>query len=330
MANITMYKVEEYNNCYKKIFSGVYNDFKNNASNDYNFELAPIDYGHFIKSMEDGLLNCLILFEDDIPTGFLVYTTVISEAIELNIIHCIGSENLNSKRKLLLEKFIEKIKPLMKDKIIVYPMLGRQNSFAPDVKDFGFQIINTSVMGFNLTDISAIHKIKEVIVPELPKDYSVTNWDEIYFKDASDIIHQAFKDSSDALYDSRFLTVKGCRDILEKITGSIYGRFLPEITKVLIYKKRPAGICFANFTNETIANIPLCAVLKKHRNCGFGKILLKQLMDNLLASAITEGWPLREIKVSCDAGNNASVSMYKSIGFTEEYTYSQAYHPKTG
>ena len=91
MANITIYKVEPYNSAYQRIFSGVYNDFKKNATTDYNFELAPLEYEPFIKSVEDGLLNCLILFEDDIPTGFLVYTTIISESLELNIIHCIGN-----------------------------------------------------------------------------------------------------------------------------------------------------------------------------------------------------------------------------------------------
>ncbi len=329
MANITIYKVEEYSNYYKKIFTGVYNDFKNNAATDYDFELSPLDYEHFTKSIEDGLLNCLILFEDDIPTGFLVYTTIISEAIELNIIHCIGNENLNAKRKLLLVKFIETVRPLMKDKVITYPMLGKQNSFTDEIKDFGFQVVNTSVMGFNLTNISAINTAKEFDLQKLPKDYSVTNWKATYFKEAADIIHQAFKESSDALYDSRFLTVKGCKDILEKITDNIYGRFLPEITKVLIYKKHPVGVCFANLTGETIANIPICAILKEHRNSGFGKILLKQLIDNLLTTAITKGWLLKEINASCDSDNRSAVGMYSSVGFTEEYTYAQAYHPKT-
>ena len=158
MANITIYKVEPYNNAYQRIFSGVYNDFKKNATTDYNFELAPLEYEPFIKSVEDGLLNCLILFEDDIPTGFLVYTTIISESLELNIIHCIGNENINAKRKLLLEKFIELNKHLMREKVVTYPMLGKQASFAPEIADFGFKTVNTSVMAFNLTDITAIKK----------------------------------------------------------------------------------------------------------------------------------------------------------------------------
>ena len=329
MANITIYKVEPYNNAYYKIFSGVYNDFRKNAATDYNFELAPLAYEPFIKSIEDGLLNCLILFEDDIPTGFLVYTTIISESLELNIIHCIGNENLNAKRKLLLEKFIELNKHLMREKVVTYPLLGKQASFAPEIVDFGFKTVNTSVMSFNLSDISAINKTKEVYVPKLPMDYTITNWKTMYYKEAADVIHQAFKDSSDALFDSRFATVKGCKDIVEKITENVYGQFLPVITKVLVYKKHPVGFCSANLTNDKIANVPIVAILKKHRNYGFGKILLKQLVDNLLTSAITSGWSLKELNASCDSDNMAAVSMYTSIGFKEQYTYPQAYHQKT-
>jgi len=329
MANITIYKVEPYNSAYQRIFSGVYNDFKRSAATDYNFELAPLEYEPFIKSVENGLLNCLILFEDDIPTGFLVYTTIISESLELNIIHCIGNENINAKRKLLLEKFVELNKHLMREKVVTYPMLGKQASFVAEIADFGFKTVNTSVMAFNLNDITAINKTKEVYVPKLPHDYSITNWKTVYFKDAADVIHQAFKESSDALFDSRFTTVKGCKDIIEKITDNIYGQFLPSITKVLLYKKHPVGFCFANMTNDKIANVPIVAILKKHRNYGFGKILLKQLVDNLLTSAISGGWALKELNASCDSDNIAAVNMYTAIGFTEQYTYPQAYHSKS-
>ncbi|MCD7739976.1 MAG: GNAT family N-acetyltransferase [Candidatus Gastranaerophilales bacterium] len=328
MANITIYKTESYNSNYFRIFSGVYNDFKTNAAKDYNFELEPLAYPNFIKSIENGLLKCLILFEDDIPTGFLAYTTVISESLELNIIHCIGSENINAKRKLLLEKFIETNRYLMKEKVITYPLMGKQSSFSQDIQMFGFKIVNTSVMGFNFTDVTSINKTKEVFIPDLPHNYLVTNWNNIYFKDAVNVIHQAFKESSDALFDSRFKTQKGCSDILEKITNSIYGKFLPEITKVLLYKKTPVGFCFVNLTNNKIANIPIAAILKKHRNNGYGKMLLKKAVDDLLNSAISEGRELRELNASCDSDNFAAVRMYDSVGFIEEYRYPLAYHPK--
>lgn len=327
MANITIYKVEPYNPDYFKIFSGVYNNFKQTAASDYNFELDPLDYDNFIKSVEKGLLNCLILFEDDIPTGFLAYTTIISESLELNIIHCIGTENLNAKRKLLLEKFLELNKHLTREKVVTYPMLGKQSSFSTEISAYGFKTVNTSVMAFNLSDISALNKTKEIYVPNLPHDYAITNWKTIYTKDAAEVIHHAFKDSSDALFDSRFTSVKGCRDIVDKITENIYGQFLPGITKVLVYKKRPVGFCFANLTNDKIANIPIVAISRKHRNYGFGKTLLKQTVDSLLTSAITGGWSLKELNASCDSDNIAAVSMYTANGFSEQYSYLQAYRP---
>ena len=215
----------------------------------------------------------------------------------------------------------------MKEKIVTYPMLGKQSSFTQDITNFGFKVVSTSVMAYGLNNINSINKTKEVPPIPLPIGYTITNWKHSYYKDAADIIHQAFKDSYDALFDSRFKTEKGCKDIVNKITNNVYGRFLPSITKVLVYKKRPVGIYFANLTNEKIANVPIAAIMKQHRNYGFGKLLLKQLVDNLLSAAITEGWTLKELNASCDSDNIPAVNMYKAIGFTEQYSYPQAYHP---
>ena len=326
MEMTSVYKVESYKSDYYKILIGVYNDFKNNAVKEYKFELEPLSFENFVKSLNEGLLHCLILFEDDIPTGFLVYTTIISEAIELNIIHCIGNKNLNQKRKLLLEKFIELNKFLMKEKIVTYPMLGNQNSFVNDIYDYGFKTVNTSVLSFSFSNAVSINKLKAMEIIELNENYSVINWNRSYIKDAQDVIHQSFKESSDALFDTRFKTLKGCADIIEKITENIYGEFLPEITKVLLYKEHPVGFCFVNLTNDKIANIPLMAILKNHRGNGFSKILLKYLITDLLNSVITESKAIRELNVSCDADNAAAVCMYKVAGFIESYSYPIAYH----
>lgn len=326
MANLTIYKTELYNETYRRIFTGVYNDFKENAIRDYKFELEPLSYDDFIKSIKEGLLQCIILFEDDIPTGFLAYTTIISESVELNIIHCIGNENLNHKRRLLLEKFIEINKHLMKEKIVTYPLLGKQAEFAREITDYGFKTVNTAVMSFNLRDDFALNRVKETPVNELEEYFSISDWKGIYLKDTAEVMQQAFKDSSDALFDNRFTTYKGCNDILEKITENIYGQFLPAITKVLLYKRRPVGVCFANLTNDKIANIPVMAILKKYRGNGFSKILLKNLLSDLLNYVVVEDKPLKEINVSCDAENAPAVRMYKSMGFTPDYTYPVAYH----
>lgn len=323
MANLTIYKAESYNSNYYTIFSGIYNDFKMNAQNDYNFELQPLSYDNFIKSIENGLLNCIILLEDNIPTGFLAYTTLISESLELNIIHCIGNENLNAKRKVLLDKFIEINKHLMRERVVTYPMLGKQVSFAQDIQNFGFKIVNTAVMGIKADEI----QMRDFSNINLPEDYSFTNWNNKYFKDASEVICKSFKDSSDALFDTRFASINGCKDILEKIIQNVYGTFLPEITKVILYKHNPIGFCFANLTNDKIANIPIAAIMKKHRNKGLSRVMINSLLQDLKNQLEAKNLLLTEINASCDADNMPAYKMYEAAGFTREYTYPQAYHP---
>ncbi len=321
-----MYKTEAYSDIYKKVFMGVYNNFKENAREDYHFELEPLEYENFIKSIKDELIQCIILFEDDIPTGFLAYTTIISESVELNIIHCIGNKDLNQKRRLLLEKFIEINKHLMKEKTVTYPMLGKQADFADDIDDYGFKIVNTQVMRISLNETSLQYNIKSEKNYELDKDFSISNWHNSYKNDAIYVINQSFKNSSDSLFDARFTTYNGCTDIIEKITENIYGLFLPAITKVLLYKKRPVGFCFANLTNDKIANIPITAILKKYRGNGFSNVLIKNLLSDLFNYSIVEGRLLKEINVSCDVDNIPAVSMYTSAGFTKDYKYPMAYH----
>ena len=42
MTETLSYKVQTYNDEYKNIFKGVYNDFKNKAYSLYKFELEPL------------------------------------------------------------------------------------------------------------------------------------------------------------------------------------------------------------------------------------------------------------------------------------------------
>ena len=89
----TAYEVELLNGNISKIFAGVYNDFKAKAVNEYKFELEPLPYEEFIDAVEKNYMQCIVLKENDIPTAFLVYTTSISEAVELNLMHCLGTED---------------------------------------------------------------------------------------------------------------------------------------------------------------------------------------------------------------------------------------------
>jgi len=221
MANILIYTVEELNEKHYKIFSGIYNDFKLNSFSEYKFELEPLEYDDFIASIKEELIKCLVLFEDDIPTGFLVYTTLISESLELNLIHCIGDSNLNHKRRLLLEKFLELNTEIIDKKVVTYPMLGKQADFVKEIAHYGFEFVGHCVVRFALNNISSIKILKNLQLPELENGFSLAEWNPKYFDKAADIVYNAFKDKSDALFDTRFKSINGSTDIIEKITTGI-------------------------------------------------------------------------------------------------------------
>ena len=136
----TAYEVELLNGNISKIFAGVYNDFKAKAVNEYKFELEPLPYEEFIDAVEKNYMQCIVLKENDIPTAFLVYTTSISEAVELNLIHCLGTEDEITKVKLLVEKFLEFTETERQNKVVSYPMIGHQSVFTADIARFGFNI----------------------------------------------------------------------------------------------------------------------------------------------------------------------------------------------
>ena len=86
MTSNTIYEAQPLTKNLYKIFAGVYNDFRVAALNQYKFELEPLAYEEFLNALEKKLIKCIVLLENQIPTAFLVYTSAISEAIELNII----------------------------------------------------------------------------------------------------------------------------------------------------------------------------------------------------------------------------------------------------
>lgn len=323
-----MYETAILEEKYFRIFQGVYNDFRNKASVDYKFEIEPLTYEDFIDSFKKNLISCIILLEDSIPTGFLAYTTVPKNVIEVFVTHCLGDEDINGRRKCLFEKFMEQTKSLRKHSVVSYAMLGVQESFKETVQSFGFNFINTGVMVFDVQNKDFLQKLSEFNTNELPIGYKLTPYRDIYFDELSACIHSAFKYSSDVNFDIRFSTLEGCKDITHKITTSIYGRFLPQASKILLYENKIAGFCLANVTNDGIANLPLIGLLEEHRGQKLSIPLVKAAVLDVIKlhqGGIVE---LSELNASLDLSLQSAFKMYEEAGFKLSYQYNQAYLPK--
>lgn len=321
----TTYEVELLNGNISKIFAGVYNDFKAKAVSDYKFELEPLGYEEFIDAVEKKYMQCIVLKENEIPTAFLVYTTLISEAVELNLIHCLGTEDETTKVKRLIEKFLELTAEERINKIVSYPMIGHQSVFTADIAKFGFKYVGQAVLRFMMGNASSERILENMKLSERPEDYKIVGYDESYRKDAIRVIHESFKDTQDALFDTRFKSPEGTEDIINKIVENVYGEFLPDVTSVLLYKGSPVGFAFANVTGGDIANIPLVAIEKEHRGHGFSEHLLNRSIKTIVDWTKIGKRVFSEINVTTETNNYKALKMYRRIGFREDFCYPQAY-----
>lgn len=327
MTSNTFYEAQILTKNLYKIFAGVYSDFRVAAVNDYKFELEPLCYEDFIEATEKNLIKCIVLLENHIPTAFLVYTSAISEAIELNVIHCLGDEDLLAKRKILLEKFLLETQEERMDKIVCYPMIGSQGDFISDIAHYGFKFIGLAVLRFMFQNANCESILNNVILSDKAPEYTLTTWSDEFFEEAVDIVHKAFENTSDALFDPRFRSAEGTRDILGRIIDGSYGEFLPEAVSVMLYQGRPCGFCFVNITAGKIANVPIFAIAKEHQGKGLSKHLLKKSVQTLLDWNKSGKREFTEINTTTETDNYQALKMYRHIGFKEDYAYPQSFLP---
>ena len=324
-----MYQTRVLSENYFKIFAGVYNDFRTKCAQDYKFEIEPLSYDEFIEYFTKKLINCIILLEDDIPTGFLAYSCATSDVIELFLIHILGNENINDKRDALMENFMLETTHRRKQALVSYPMLGVQTDYRDRAVSFGFKFVDLGVMVFDINNKRLVKEIEQLNLYSIPIGYKIVPYSDIYSDELAGVILRSFDEASDINFDVRFGSIEGCRDIVEKITKSVYGRFLSHSSKVLLHENKLIGFCLSNVTGDSIGNIPLVGILKEHRGMGLSKLLLKSVVGDVVKLNQSGLVNLTEINASVDLDNSHAVKMYEDAGFVRSYSYPQAYLPKS-
>ncbi len=322
-----MYEVKALTTKYYDSFKPVYEDFCQCAFAEYKFELEPLQFDSFLESLENNLINCLIYTENDVPKAFLVYTLAISEAIELNIIHSHKFENITQRSCALIKYFMDEVKTERLQKVVCYPMLGRQRGIVGEISLLGFKFVGIAVLRFMLHETSSRQILNLATLEELPKDYCIKSWNDKYMNDAVRVVQNAFSTSADALFDTRFSSLDGTYDILNKIVTHVYADFLPEASSVLFYKNKPVGFCFANVTGNKIVNIPIFAISKDHQSKGLSKYLLGETLHKVIILCDENELPITEINTNTETNNFQALKMYRNLGFKEDYNYPQSYLP---
>ncbi len=324
-----MYTTEVLSEKHFKIFMGAYNDFRAHSKKDYLFELEPLNYEDFLTYFKKGIIKCIVLLEAGIPTGFLAYSEAQEDAIELYTIHCLGNENINEKKKLLLEAFLKETEAKRRLSLVSYPMLGKQEEFKSSIQNYGFKFVNLAVLDFPITDKKETKALEKIRFTDLPIGYRITQYIDTYKDELRNCIYKSFINTSDINYDPRFKTLKGAQDITNKITEEVYGKFLNTASKILFYENDMVGFCLANITGTHIANIPLVGIVPEHRGLGLSEVILKMTVEDIIKLNRQGLINVDELNVSTDYNNTAAVKMYQQIGFKLSYTYPQAYLPSS-
>lgn len=306
-------------------FQEIFEDFRASAIKDYKFESPPLEFKDAEEFIKMEALKGFLLYEDNKPSGFMLYFINEQNAIEVNIIHIYGKDFVNKKRKEILKALVDEVKEQDFWQVISYPLLGIQQSFAREIVQLGFKMTGQTVVKYIFSSVLSDKIRKKFKLPELPENYTITEWKPEYFNQACDVIFESFRKAKDTLFDPRFLSLDGTKDIITQIVSEEFGVFMPDITSCLLYNNKLVGICFANFTNPIIMNIPLVGILDEHKNKGFGKYLVKMTTDKAVEKIKNENLMVMEFNATVETDNFQALRMYRKIGFTEDHSYPHAY-----
>ena len=209
-------------------------------------------------------------------------------------------------------------------------MIGSQAEFISDIAQYGFKFVGLAVLRFMFQNSNSESILNNAILSDKAPEYTITTWSDEFFEEAIEIVHRAFVNTSDALFDPRFKSLEGTRDILGKIVDGTYGEFLPEAVSVLLFQGKPCGFCFVNITAGKIANVPIFAITPEHQGKGLSKHLLKQSVSTLLEWNKSGKREFTEINTTTETDNYQALKMYRHVGFKEDYAYPQSYLPIQG
>lgn len=322
----TAYKTEILTSENTDLIKEIYESFRVRTTKDYRYEVEPLDFNTFKELIGNGSLNGIALFEDSAAAGLLIFVVEPHKAIELNIIHVPDKKDVNKKRYALAAALLEHLKDRKDWKVISYPMLGLQDTFVRDIALLKFRFVGQAMVRFDFSDSIAYKVLDKTGAAKLPEGYTTEAWDDKYTDEAAEVINLGFENSKDAHFDPRFLTKEGCKDVIEKITGNIFGYFLPQETRVIIKDGKLEGVCFVNSSVPTKINIPLISVRSGLRNKGLGKLLLKTTVIAVIKAITEQKLFANELNAAVETDNYPALKMYRRIGFREDYTYPHAYY----
>ncbi|MBY0449024.1 MAG: GNAT family N-acetyltransferase [Cyanobacteria bacterium] len=309
------------------LLAPMYQDFFSTAKDKYHWDLEPIEFTALCNAIQHQVVRGYWIEDtgEDEPLGLMLYTLEPHQAIEINLLLIPEERDWKSAIDVLMRRFLVDIQALPGWNTVSFAMLGIQNRFIRTMPWYGFKPIGQTVLKLSVSDPIAVQLFMQYPLEPLPESYRLSSWEPSYGGDTSLAVHAAFSNASDALWDPRFRTESGCRQVVSMMTSHQMGKFYPEATSLLLKNDRVVGFCFCVETNAVQGNIPLIGILPEEKGNRYGHHLLKRTVHRSLEDFMAEKNSLMSITATTDTENFPALHMYRHLGFDEGNHYPHVY-----
>lgn len=325
---ITLHNVKRMKACYQA--------FQQVAETEYRWDMAAIPFDGFQIAIGQKILEgCQLLqnktgYREPQVVGFALFKQEPHGAIEMNVIHV--EEGLSKKAALdrMMRFLIEQWLQREGWDVVSYAMLGVQQELVYTLTWYGFKPMGQTIVRLDLVNPLTSEILKrQKKIPDLPEGYELVSWSDAYANQTAKVVYEAFKHKSDALWDPRFRTEEGARNVVRFMASGEMGKHLSSCTSLLLKAtesgKQVVGFCFLLNTDVGQANVPLVGVLPEEAGKGFGVELMRHTVFRAVDEIVAGRLGLSEINATLDTDNGPAIKMYRRFGFEEDDNYPHSY-----
>ena len=307
----------------------LYERFSLIAEKEYGWTSSPIDYDTLDFAVRKKLMTGYFITQNDPnaePIGLMLYRFEEHRAVEVNLIYL---ENVPHKTALdvIMPQFIEDIRQVEGWDVVSYALLGKQEEYVLSIPWYGFKPVGQTIFKFDMLDVLTVQIFKQQKFKPLPDDIRIVapalseNGDLLRSEEIAACVYDAFHQSVDTLWDPRFRSVEGCKEVLRLIESDLMGLFLPTSTRLAYRGDEIIGFSFMVESTAVSANVPIIGTHHSVHGMGLGTQMLWQCMNNLIDEALASRSNYFAVDATTDTDNYAALHMYRRLGFREQQNY---------
>ncbi|MHA1988596.1 MAG: GNAT family N-acetyltransferase [Promethearchaeota archaeon] len=249
-------------------------------------------------------------FQENEVIGFaVIYLNFVGINIILNK-YLIEEMNLSM---VEIELFDEGFSQLKKKFRSVKYMGPVSELLAEHLRKNNFQTFKRARMRINQESIDSL------VDPTLPPGYKFREYKIQDKESLAKVMSSSHfnKNHPDGLIWKNWNGVNGCMDLLNGIESNQYGKFQPQLSKVIEKDGESIAVCLLTVVTNDVGYIPEIVVSHTEKRKGLGK----QIMVSSLKGFIKNGNFSSEVELDVTLDNNNASKLYSSLGFTETNQY---------